>query len=85
MPERQHHPCPEHHPHQCAPSDSGRPTSFLEALSKPSASDEFLAKLGVLGVVRPNEDSFKYAARMAAREAKAEACRGRFQILRWRA
>jgi len=62
-------------------SDSGCPTSSLDALSNPSTSDEFLAKFGVLGVLPPNEDPFKYAAKMAAREAKAGACR--FKILRW--
>lgn len=78
MPERQHH------PNECAPH-SGRPTSSLEVLTKPSASDELLAKLGVLGVVRPNEDSFEYAAKVAARETKTGVCWGRFNILRWRA
>ena len=80
MHERQHHPCSGHRPHEFAPSHNGPPTSSHEVLSTFSASDEFLAKLGVLGVVRPNEDSVKYAAEMAAREARAGAYGGRFKF-----
>ena len=82
MRESEHDPCPEQHPHRCAPSHSGRPTCSHEALSKPLARNEFLTEPGFLGIVRPNEDSFKYAAKMAAWEAKTGDWRGRFKITR---
>jgi hypothetical protein len=80
MRERQRRLFSGHHPHQCAPSHNGSSTSSHEALSKLLVSNELLAELGDLGVVRPNEDTLKYAAKMAAREAKAGACGGRFKV-----
>lgn len=55
--------------------------------SSPLPGAESLAKPSVLGVMvmRPNEDSLNYAARMAAKEAKAGASMGRLKMLRWRA
>ena len=77
MHERQHHPCSGHLPHQFATSHNGPPTSSYEVPSKLSASDEFLAKLGVLGIVRPTKGC---AAEMAAREAKAEPYGGKSKV-----
>ena len=47
-------------------------------------SEELLTKLGDLGVVLSNEESFQYAARMAAREMEVGKFGGKFKVPRWR-
>jgi hypothetical protein len=76
--ERQNYPSPRHHPYQRLSSYQGSSTSHRETRSRRtnlSANDEghyFRTTVGDLGVARPNEDSLEYAARLAARAAKAE-------------
>lgn len=80
--ERQHYRSPKYHPYQRSLSHKRSPPAHCGTHSRKtyiSANEKahyLLAKLGDLGVARPNEGSLKYSARMAARVAKVEDCGG---------
>lgn len=82
MREHQHYLGTRYHPYQRPVSHNGSSTNHRETHSKQttlSANDSchyFQAKLDDPCVARPNDDTLEYAARMAAREAKAEECAG---------
>ena len=75
---RQHFPSSRYHPYQRLPLYKGSPSSGCETPSKETTLStnakyqDFQAQLNDLGIARPNEDPFEYAARLATRGATTE-------------
>lgn len=76
--ERQQCPSTRYHPYKRLSSYQGSSTSRRKTHSRRTnlagkvECHDFLATVGDIGIARPNGDSMEYAARMAARVAKAE-------------